>query len=85
MLNILAPGVVTSHIGGGFTYAVNQNFGRSTSPSLYSPRVSVSGQEYLPGFGYNPYSNISISLEDSRSRWATPITSIRLPAVIAKY
>ena len=43
------------------------------------------GKEYLPGFGYNPYSNISIWLEELEItlgytyHWDTP------QAVIAKY
>ena len=63
MLNILSPGVVTSHIGAGFTYNVNQNSSFDFS-ALYSPRVHVAGQEYIPGFGYNPMSNINIWLEE---------------------
>ena len=84
MLNILAPGVVTSHIGAGFGYAVNQNSSVDFS-ALFSPRVGVSGQEYLPGFGYNPMSNISIWLSELELtlgytyRWDNP------PVVVAKY
>jgi long-chain fatty acid transport protein len=84
MLNILAPGVVTSHIGAGFSYAVNQNSSVEFA-ALYSPRVGISGQEYLPGFGYNPYSNISIWLSELELtlgytyRWDKP------PVVVAKY
>ncbi|MCI4680686.1 outer membrane protein transport protein [Rhodoblastus acidophilus] len=63
MLNILAPGVVTNHIGGGFTYKWTHNSDIDFS-ALYSPRTSVSGQEYVPGFGYNPYSNINVWLEE---------------------
>lgn len=84
MLNILAPGVVTSHVGAGFSYAMNQNSSVDFA-ALYSPRVNVSGKEYLPGFGYNPYSNISIWLEELEItlgytyHWDTP------QAVVAKY
>ncbi len=84
MFNILAPGVVTSHIGAGFGYAVNQNSSVDFS-LLYSPRVHVSGQEYLPGFGYNPYSNISIWLEELEVTLGYTYRWDRPPVVVAKY
>ncbi len=84
MLNILAPGVVTSHIGAGFSYLVTQNSAVDFS-MLYAPRVGVSGQEYFPGAGYNPASNINTWLSELEItvgytyHWETP------RAVVAKY
>jgi long-chain fatty acid transport protein len=84
MMNILAPGTVTSHVGAGFSYLVTPNSAIDFA-ALYSPRASVSGQEYLPGYGYNPYSNINIWLSELQLtlgytyHWDTP------RAVIAKY
>ncbi len=84
MLNLLAPGTVTSHIGAGFSYLVTHNSQVDFS-ALYSPRVGVSGQEYIPGFGYNPASNINIWLSELQLtlgytyHWDVPT------AVVAKY
>jgi long-chain fatty acid transport protein len=84
MLNILSPGVVTSHIGAGFTYNVNQNSSFDFS-ALYSPRVHVAGQEYIPGFGYNPMSNINIWLEELELSVGYTYHWDQPKAVVAKY
>lgn len=84
MLNILAPGVVTNHIGTGFSYAYNQNSAIDFS-LLYSPRTSVSGQEYLPGMGYNPASNIKIYLEELAITLGYTYRFDLPPVVVAKY
>jgi len=84
MLNIVAPGVVTSHITGGFTYTVNHNNAIDFAV-MYAPRVYVSGQEYLPGLGYNPYSNISIYLEELQVTLGYTYHWDQPAAVVAKY
>ncbi len=67
MLNILAPGVVTNHITGGFTYDVSRNSAIDFAV-VYAPRVNISGSEYLPtaigGPGVVPGSNINIHLSE---------------------
>ncbi|MGO8738825.1 OmpP1/FadL family transporter [Rhodoblastus sp.] len=90
MLNVLAPGTVTSHIGAGFSYAVTQNSAFDFS-MLYAPRVGVSGEEYIPPAiggppgGYVPGTNINTWLSELEItlgytyHWDTPV------AVVAKY
>lgn len=84
MFNILAPGVVTNHISGGFTYNVNHNSAIDFAV-VYAPRYTVSGQEYVPGFGYNPYSRISIYLSELEVTLGYTYHFDTPPPVIAKY
>jgi long-chain fatty acid transport protein len=84
MLNILAPGTVTSHIGAGFSYLVTPNSQFDFS-ALYAPRVGVSGQEYLPGFGYNPASNITAWLTELEITLGYTYHWDQPRAVVAKY
>jgi long-chain fatty acid transport protein len=59
-LNILAPGVVTDHIAGGFTY----KWGRHSNLDLsvmYVPENTVSGIEVTP-FGPNPGRTITLAM-----------------------
>jgi long-chain fatty acid transport protein len=63
-LNILAPGVVTDHFTGGFSYKMSPNWTLDFA-GAYVPRHSVSGTETLPqGFGgtLNPASNIELHM-----------------------
>ena len=48
MLNILAPGIVTDHIAGGFSYGLTPQSVVDFAV-VYAPKATVSGQEYLPG------------------------------------
>jgi long-chain fatty acid transport protein len=85
MFNILAPGVVTNHVSGGFTYAMNRNSAIDFAV-IYAPRTTVSGQEYSPGFGYNPTTNIAIHLSELEVTLGyTYHFDVPPPAVIAKY
>ncbi len=59
-LNIIAPGVVTDHITGGFSYKINKNYTFDFS-GAYVPSHSVSGPEVTP-FGVTPGSNIDLSM-----------------------
>ena len=53
-LNILAPGVVTDHFTGGFSYAMAPNM-KLDFAAMYVPKHSVSGTEVLPqGFVATP-------------------------------
>lgn len=63
MLNILAPGVVVDHVSAGASYALNKNASIDFA-AVYAPQNSVSGLEYLPGFGANPASNMKIHLSE---------------------
>jgi long-chain fatty acid transport protein len=63
MLNILAPGTITDHVSAGATYALNKNNAIDFA-AVYAPEQSVSGIEYLPGFGANTGSNIKIHLSE---------------------
>ncbi len=54
MLNILAPGVVTDHIAGGFTYKVDPRSAVDFS-LVYAPKAGVTGQEYFPGAPANAF------------------------------
>ncbi len=84
MLNLLAPGVVTSHITGGFTYNVNPNSAIDFAV-VYAPRVTVSGQEYIPGMGYDG-ANIAIHLSELQVTLGyTYHFDVPAPAVMAKY
>ncbi len=58
--NILAPGVTTDHITGGFAYKANAN-STFEFAAAYVPSHSVSGIELTP-FGPNPASNIQLSM-----------------------
>jgi long-chain fatty acid transport protein len=58
--NILAPGVVTDHITGGFAYKATANSTFEFS-AAYVPSHSVSGIELTP-FGPNPVSNIELEM-----------------------
>ena len=58
-LNILAPGVTTSHITGGFSYAVNESNSFDFA-LMYAPNSSVSGPEVIPGGP--PGHNIELSM-----------------------
>ncbi len=89
MLNLLAPGVVTDHISGGFTYNVNRNSGIDFAV-VYAPRTTISGQEYLPtaigGPGYVPGSNIRIHLSELQLTLGyTYHFDVPAPALAAKY
>ena len=82
--NILAPGVVTNHITGGFGYAVDRNSSLDFA-AVFSPRVTVSGAEVTP-YGATPGSNIRISMSQFEGtvgytyRFDAPA-----PVVVAKY
>lgn len=60
-LNILAPGVVTDHITGGFAYKYSPN-STIEFAAAYVPKHTVSGTEVTP-FGPVPGSNIDISMD----------------------
>jgi len=47
-LNILAPGVTTSHITGGFSYDINESNSFDFA-LMYAPNSSVTGPEAIPG------------------------------------
>jgi long-chain fatty acid transport protein len=81
--NILAPGVVTDHIGGGFTYAVNRNSALDFAV-LYSPRAGVSGPEVTP-YGPTPGSNINISMSQLEVTVGYTYHFDAAPLVVAKY
>jgi long-chain fatty acid transport protein len=85
MFNLLAPGVVTSHIGAGFSYLVTHNSQIDFS-ALYSPRADVSGPAFpMPPGPAIPGSNIDIWLSELQLtlgytyHWDVPT------AVVAKY
>lgn len=59
-LNILAPGVVTHHFTGGFSYQVTKNSVIDFS-ATYVPKHSVSGIEVTPG-GPNPFRTIELAM-----------------------
>lgn len=62
--NILAPGVVTDHITGGFAYKTNANSTWEFA-AAYVPSHSVSGPEKCcapPPFATTPGSNINLSM-----------------------
>ena len=80
--NILAPGVVTNHISGGFTYAVNRNSAIDFA-LIYSPRTGVSGPEVTP-LGPTPGSNIDISMSQLQVTLGYTY-HFDAPTVIAKY
>ncbi|WP_294541357.1 outer membrane protein transport protein [uncultured Rhodoblastus sp.] len=81
--NILAPGVVTNHISGGFTYAVNHNSAIDFA-LIYSPRIGVSGPEVTP-FGRTPGSNIDISMSQLQVTLGYTYHFDAPKTVIAKY
>jgi long-chain fatty acid transport protein len=81
--NILAPGVVTNHISGGFTYAVNHNSAIDFALT-YSPRIGVSGPEVTP-FGSTPGSNIDISMSQLQVTLGYTYHFDAAKTVIAKY
>jgi long-chain fatty acid transport protein len=61
-LNILAPGVVTDHITGGFAYKANAN-STFEFATAYVPSHSVSGPEILPvSFGGNTGDTIKLEM-----------------------
>jgi len=62
-LNILAPGVVTDHISGGFSYSFSGH-SRLDFSAMYVPEHSVSGLEVTP-FGPTPGSNIKLSMHQT--------------------
>ena len=81
--NILAPGVVTDHISGGFSW----NYTHNTTIDfavVYAPRVNVTGPELIPGVGP---SGRSIELSMSQLQLTGGLTyHFDTPAaVIAKY
>jgi long-chain fatty acid transport protein len=59
-INILAPGVITNHITGGFTYAVDPHSSVDFA-AVVAPRSSVTGHELTP-FGVTPGSTITIGM-----------------------
>lgn len=61
MLNILAPGVVRNHLSAGGSWKMNAHDTLDFSLE-YVPTASVTGQEYLPGFGPNPASTLKLSM-----------------------
>ena len=63
MLNILAPGVITDHVSAGASYAYGKNASFDFA-TVYAPEQSVTGLEYLPGFGANTGSSIKIHLSE---------------------
>jgi len=80
LLNVLAPGVVTSHIGAGFSYFISQNSSVEFS-ALYSPTVTVSGPDpFSP-----PGSTIHIHLEELALTLGYNYHFGAPPAVVAKY
>jgi len=81
--NILAPGVVTDHVGGGFTYGVNRNSAIDLAV-LYSPRAGVSGPEVTP-YGATPGSNIDISMSQLVVTLGYTYHFDSAPVLIAKY
>jgi long-chain fatty acid transport protein len=81
--NILAPGVVTNHVSGGFTYAVNHNSAIDFA-LIYSPRTGVSGPEVTP-YGPTPGSNINISMSQLQVTLGYTYHFDAPATVIAKY
>jgi long-chain fatty acid transport protein len=81
--NILAPGVVTNHISGGFSYAVNHNSAIDFA-LIYSPRIGVSGPEVTP-YGATPGSNIDISMSQLQVTLGYTYRFDAPKSVIAKY
>ena len=61
-LNILAPGVVTDHFTGGFSYAMAPNM-KMDFAAMYVPKHSVTGTEVLPqGFPAVPPGTIKLEM-----------------------
>jgi long-chain fatty acid transport protein len=82
--NILAPGVVTDHISGGFSWNYTHNTTLEFAV-VYAPRVSVTGPELIPGVGP---SGRSIELSMSQLQLTGGLTyHFDTPAVViaAKY
>jgi len=84
MLNILAPGIVTDHIAGGFSYGLTPQSVVDFAV-VYAPKATVSGQEYLPGPGYIPGSSISISMSQLVVTLGLTYHFDAPAAVVAKY
>lgn len=59
-INILAPGVVKTHITGGFSFKVSEKNSISFAAG-YIPSVTVTGPEG-PGGGFNPNHTVSIKM-----------------------
>lgn len=59
-LNILAPGVITTHLTGGFSYEVNDSNSFDFA-LMYAPSASVSGIEVTP-MGPNPGRAIELKM-----------------------
>lgn len=84
-INILAPGVVTDHISGGFSYRVTENSTIDLA-AIVSPRHSISGIEVTPA-GPNPFRTITIYLSEFEvtAGWTYKFGAASAPAVVAKY
>jgi long-chain fatty acid transport protein len=83
-INILAPGVITNHVSGGFTYAVDRNSSIDFA-AVFGLRSSVSGPEVTP-YGTTPGSNITIAMNQFVATLGyTYHFDAPAPVVIAKY
>lgn len=84
MFNILAPGVVTDHFTGGFSYQISPN-SKIDFAATYVPEHSVSGPEFTP-FGATPGSNITLSMHQYQFTlgWTYQFDAPRPAALITK-
>lgn len=81
--NILAPGVITDQISGGFSW----NYTHNTTIDfavVYAPRASVNGPEYIPGFG-STGRTIELSMSQLQLTGGLTYHFDTPPVVIAKY
>ncbi len=79
LFNILAPGVITDHITGGFTYAVNKNSSLDFAV-VYAPHAGVTGVDPMA-----PSQNINISMSQLELTLAYTYHFDTPKAVSAKY
>jgi long-chain fatty acid transport protein len=72
-LNILAPGVVTDHFTGGFSYKMAPKWTLDFA-GAFVPRHSVSGTETMPGDFGGPTANSNIALSMSQYQFTAGLT-----------
>lgn len=82
--NILAPGVVTDHITGGFAYKITPNSTLEFA-AAYVPKHRVSGIELTP-FGPNPASNIEIEMHQYQFTfgWTYQFDTVPVPVALIR-
>ena len=82
--NILAPGVVTDHITGGFGWKVSDHSSLDFAMTVV-PTHSVTGPQMTP-FGYNPLNTITLSMHQLEASVGYSYKFGGAPrAVVAKY